>query len=251
MRIDGRLETPQLSRRLCRRIALGAIVAISTSTVAAAQVTVPVTSEFDSGLDGWTKVTGQNSTVTHSATGGNPSGYVHFTDAGSGRSDIQAPAAYLGDWSSLDGVGTLSWDHKIFALGTSPQEPPFKQFEAVIKGNGNQARFLSVATAQMDWTTAVAPIDESEWTVELGTWAALLADVQDLQIRIELVGNDGPLPGDVDGIDNVVLEGAALPVPSLNPLGLVALGTLLLGAMYVAVRRSRRFPAAGPRWDLT
>jgi len=176
-------------------------------SVASGQVVTPVKSTFDQGLDGWTLAPGQNAAIGHEASGGSPGGYVRLTSGGNGRSDIEAPAAYLGDWSHLDAVGILRFDHKIFELGALPMGPPYKPFEVVLEGNGtNVARFLSVETAQQAWTTAIVPLQEQLWSVESGSWASLLSNVDKVLIRIELVGNDA-LPDDVDGIDNVELLG--------------------------------------------
>ena len=66
-----------------------------------------VTSTFDTGLDGWTHAPGgdADTTVTYSATGGNPGGAAVLTDAGEGTSDyFLAPAKYLGnDSADLNG----------------------------------------------------------------------------------------------------------------------------------------------------
>jgi len=182
-----------------------ACLATPVSVASAQVVQTPVESTFDVGLEGWALAPGQSATITHVGAGGAPGGYVRMTNGGSGRSDIEAPAAYLGDWSSLDEQGILQFDHKIFDLGGLPIGPPYYPYEVLLEGGGtNAARFISSETAQITWTTVTVPIHEQLWSVESGNWDSLLANVERVLIRIELVGNN-TVPDDEDGIDNVKL----------------------------------------------
>ena len=63
-----------------------------------------VTSTFDTNADGWTHAPGGDpgSTVTFSATGGNPGGRIVLNEAAQGAFDFfQAPAKYLGNDSAF------------------------------------------------------------------------------------------------------------------------------------------------------
>ena len=174
-------------------------------------ISTPVQSTFDSNLEVWT-VTGSG-TVSHSASGGNPGGFIQYNDQTAGDGFIIAPNKFLGDWSNLDnGNGKLSWDHKIIVEGNpvDPNDP----LKAVISGPGGTAEFNSgIAPSTTNWLTVMATIDESLWSVTSGTWNGLLSDVTDLRLLIEVVSN-GPGLGEVDGIDNVVLSSSAIPEPS-------------------------------------
>jgi hypothetical protein len=48
-----------------------------------------------------------------------------------------------------------------------------------------------------------APLLETQWTVTGGIWADLLANVQGIQIDIELINNSGGT--DIEAIDNIEL----------------------------------------------
>ncbi len=70
-----------------------------------------VTDTFDTNADGWTHAPGgdPDTTVTYSATGGNPGGDIVLSDAGEGANDFfNAPAKYLGN-DSVYLNGTFSF----------------------------------------------------------------------------------------------------------------------------------------------
>ena len=185
--------------------------------------TATVVSDFNADLDGWT-ATGSGS-LSHSVAGGNPDGFAQFDDmpgvlAGDGF--LIAPAKFLGDWSALDGVGSLQWDHRILTLGDAPT---IVNASAAISGPGGQATYFGTLH-QTTWTTFSAPISSGDWVIGGGTWNAILANVASLTIRIEAVHNDGAAL-DVDGIDNVGL------VPEPGTLTLLVLGALLVASPVV------------------
>jgi hypothetical protein len=178
-------------------------------------ISVPVTSTFDTDLDGWAN---EDCCLFYSSSGGNPGGYAAFND-GSLASDshILAPAKFLGDWSALDDAGSLSWDHTVMDFGSFVE---LAALSAVISGPGGQALFESrVLPRQGEWLTIVAPLIRSQWTIQSGTWSALLADVAEVRILIEVVvwGND-EWPVEWTGIDNVRLGLGGLPEPLAYPV---------------------------------
>jgi len=185
--------------------------------------TATVTSTFDSSLEGWTLA--GNPALSHQATGGNPGGFARYDDTPGVEGDgwIVAPSEYLGEWSWLDGVGWLAWDHKILDPGEGGD---ILDGQAKISGPGGSAIYYSGSQFTEQWQSFSASIAESAWLVTDGSWGAVLANVTELQIRIESVHNDGPTL-DIDGIDNVAL----VPEPS-------SLALLLIGA--VALRRRAR-----------
>jgi len=89
--------------------AIGVIVLLlGGGTVASAGVVV---SNFNSTAESWTLGDSDpSSSLTYFATGGNPGGYILFTDAAQGNNDVfSAPAKFLGNDSSFMG-GTMSFD---------------------------------------------------------------------------------------------------------------------------------------------
>lgn len=195
-------------------------------SIALLALTCPITvaaviSDFDADLDGWV-ATGSGS-LSHSAAGGNPNGFAQFDDIPGVGGDgfLIAPAKFLGDWSALDGNGSLNWEHRILTLG---DVPTVVNARATIAGPGGEAFYVG-ALHQTTWTMFSAPIDSSDWVTSVGTWNALLSNVTSLTIRIEAVHNNGAAL-DVDGIDNVQL------VPEPSTLLLAAFGFFGLFAMH-------------------
>jgi len=177
----------------------------------AAAITVPVTSTFDTDADGWTLKAGHVGTYQYVSSGGNPGGYVQYTDTGSTAGHIVAPAKFLGDWSNLDGVGTLSWDHTVVQQGTGTTSVPLRAF--LIGSGGLDAAYIDGGSPTIgSWTTATADIVEADWTVTSGTWAGLLANVTSLELRIEVFSGGVNPPPEIEGIDNVILT--AIPLPA-------------------------------------
>ena len=201
--------------------------ALSVALLAWQGVAVATTiSTFDSSLEGWTLV--GNPALSHQATGGNPGGFARYDDTSGSAGDgwIVAPSNYLGNWLLLDGVGWLSWDHKILDPGQGGGM--VLDGQATISGPGGSAIYFSDVQFVEQWQSYAAPLAESAWVVTGGSWATLLANVTELQIRIESVHNEGPAL-DINGVDNVAL----VPEPS-------SLALLLVGTLVVRRRRRRR-----------
>lgn len=207
-------------------------LALSASAQAAA---LTVFSGFDSSLEGWTKVIEQTTSISHAASGGNPGGYARNVDQGPTGGDIMAPPSWLGDWSGYEG-GQLSWDFRLFSPGPNDGRP-FGPPMATLTGPGGTAVFTSatVPTVAAGWYATSVPMHAASWTVTGGSWAGVLADVTEFKLQIEAVFSTG-LPGEVTGIDNVLLS----PVPEPSQTLLLALGLGLCGA---AIHR-RQYPAA-------
>jgi hypothetical protein len=159
---------------------------------------------FETDLEGWEVCPGPPEQLAWESSDGEPGGYARFEDASPIGDYARAPAGYLGDWSWMDGVGFLHWEHRIFRLGYNPT---IADYRAVIAGPGGRAAFtMPGPPGTTDWQSVTAHIYEGAWSVEAGDWSAILAQVDTLLIRIEMVGNSGAgTEADIDGLDNVVL----------------------------------------------
>jgi hypothetical protein len=173
-------------------------------------------STFDTSLDGWTSNT--PSQISWSKTGGNPGGFMLFEDATGDSTVVDAPSAFLRNYSALNGVGTISFDDKVIAeTGIQSISP----YEIDLSGPGGSATWTGATPKGVTgWVTLNVPLVQSDWKIDSGTWKGLLANVTQLQIPIELVTND-TIPGDTDheGIDNVILSSSAPEPASLTLIG--------------------------------
>ncbi len=181
---------------------------VSLALLGSFVVAEPVaSSDFDDGPQGWTL----NASARWESTGGNPGGRIFgpVPEKTNTSAAMNAPAAFLGNWAPYDTVGSVSFDFIRISNGAQPQAfgPPSVR----ITGPGGQARWEGPAlTAPGPWMTYTAPLIESEWTVLSGTWEAILADVTEVFIPIELVTN-GNNPDEQAAVDNVILDSGAAP----------------------------------------
>ncbi|MBK7949105.1 MAG: hypothetical protein IPK00_10275 [Deltaproteobacteria bacterium] len=141
---------------------------------------------------------GQNNILAWVATGGNPGGYLQFQDSDPDASFVSAPQAFLGDWSELDRLGSIAFDHIILASSGSPV--PYRiRLES---GAGDEAHWESASPAATGtWTHVQADLIEEDWQIVHGSWASLLSNVTEFRIGIELV-----IGGETTGIDNIRLD---------------------------------------------
>lgn len=194
-------------------------------------------STFDSDLDGWTMT---DTGLEWRSTGGNPGGYMDWSDFRTTTNNtevVDAPAKFLGNWSSLDGVGYIEFDHKLFSTGVGPISP----YAVFLSGPGGAASWTSPGPAgATPWVTLRADLVEANWTLSSGSWSDLLSDVSSMRVRIELVGNTQG--GDVAGMDNVRLVNA-VPEPASGWIALVATASLFF-------LRQRRISGAPPHCNL-
>lgn len=211
------------------QIVLLIMVAAGWSTQSlAVPITTPVVSTFDSSCDGWTG----NATSTCDEDGVPSVGVSWTTDEdlqfNEGNSVeapdtwVVAPAEFLGDWSVLDGMGSIQYDHRILNSGNNNGRGARQIY---LSGGGSSATWSGPLVPNGDylstsWETFTAPLVESAWAVT-GSWSDLLSNVESLQIRVDLyssyVGS-----AEAHRIDNVQL----VPEPSTAALlvaGLVGL----------------------------
>ena len=210
---------------------------LPAASLFALPITIPVISTFDLGCDGWTgnmtSLCDQDGTpsvgVSWIATGGNPAGNLQFNEGSSVQAPdtrIVAPAKFLGDWSALDGVASIQYDHTIINSGLNNGRVPRAIY---LSGGGSSAtwsgplvpagNFLSTP-----WETFTASLSESDWTVT-GSWTALLSSVESFEIQIDhyssFVGS-----AETHRFDNILLipePSFLVPEPSMAVLLLIGL----------------------------
>jgi hypothetical protein len=182
---------------------------------------------FDAGDEGWTSSDG--GTQTWVASGGNGGGWLRVADATDADFLLNAPSAWLGNWSGFSG-GTLSFD----ALNVNNESPDWAPFgEVTITG--------AAGTAVLDIVAANNPPADGQWhrySVLLSPaagWsgaplASVLANVTSLTIKGEFHAG----VTEVVGIDNIQVS--AVPEPASAALLLGGLGGLGLMA---GLRRKR------------
>lgn len=230
--------------------ALAALTAALTCAVGSAAAQV-VTTTFDDGTnDGWTG-TGLASQYTPMSSGGNPisGGYLQFIDMeGNTNGTITAPATYINALPQDNG-GRLTWDSKVFSESTSGPDGTLESFLATIVGGTHSSTATFTTTIQDmvvgTWVNTVAPLDAADWSITgSDSWANIIANPTSLSIEIERVANSyaatTSMPGDTDGIDNVILS----PVPEPSSLILAGVG-VTFGTWRCRGRRVRtwRWPA--------
>jgi len=172
---------------------------------------------FDVDAEGWTTTNGGDQVWV--ASGGNGGGWLQVTDSSNDDFLLNAPAAWLGNWSAFAG-GTLSFDAKN-VNGDAPDWEPFG--EVVITSGANTITFDLVAAGN--------PPADGQWhhySVSLSSVpAAVLANVTSLTIKGEFHAG----VTEVVGLDNI--EVSAVPEPAQAALLLGGLGLL------AALRRKR------------
>jgi hypothetical protein len=209
-------------------VSLLAVALPALAMSASAQANAPTLfSGFASSLEGWTKVAEQTTSISHAPSGGNPGGYARNSDQGPSAGDILAPPSWLGDWRGYEG-GRLSWDFRLFSPGVNDGSP-FLPTVATLTGPGGTAVFTStiLPTVAAGWYANSVPMHAVSWTVTGGTWAGVLTNVTEFKLQIEAVFSTG-FPGEVTGIDNVMLS--PVPVPEPASALLLALGLGCCGA---------------------
>lgn len=146
--------------------------------------------------------------VSNPGGGGNTRGFCQVAD-GTGTSYAYAPAVFLGDWSALDGVGEIAVDIRVVsAAGALLDLSSFVR----LSGAGGVAHIGlpagSVPASTRVWQTVALPLTAAAWTMESGTWAALLADVGEFRIQAEFYG----------GTDKIGLDNVCRRLPSCAPV---------------------------------
>jgi hypothetical protein len=178
-----------------------------------------IVSSFDSSDEGWRPgdPDGLNSSagnVTHSATGGNPGGFIEIEDLLTGSETslrAYAPAKFLGDLRAFDG-GTFSFDGKLVSGTWNP-------------GTFGRLEIGSATTSAMQppdpqphpissWQSYSVPMTAEGFGLTQGDWTALLSNVTYLRINLE----------DASGLETTALDNVVL-VPEPTTFLLLSLAT--------------------------
>ncbi|MFG0306082.1 MAG: laminin B domain-containing protein [Phycisphaerales bacterium JB040] len=180
------------------------ICLLACPLLASAAVAQPLISTFDTDAEGWmTDLDARD--FEWRETGGNPGGYVHAVDIGSGQYwRFEAPALFLGDLSARYGQ-TLSYELiQTGIVGSVTTQP-----DVILEGGGVRLVKNHGAAPSSEWTGFAVTLDVAgDWRLNsVGGQPAdeaairgVLADVSALLIRGEFrVGADAA------GLDNVVL----------------------------------------------
>ncbi|MBP9079306.1 MAG: T9SS type A sorting domain-containing protein [Flavobacteriales bacterium] len=199
-------------------------VGLSFSPVRGALGTPQVCSPFDlpDDLDGW----GFDavSSIVVDTTQGVPPNSLRVGDASGVLGIAMAPPKFRGDWSEVDGSGTIDMDVMVQTSVTTPSERPFL---VRISGTGGAATINinddQVQAARNAWTHWTLPIQESAWTLESGSWSALLQDIAEIRVQLEFFSGDETtyLDNFCIGNDDTGIAEAQTAVPALwpNPAG--------------------------------
>lgn len=165
-------------------------------------------SNFDSGLEGWT---GYSPEISWRASGGNPGGYLRWSDLGAPSKPLTAPVKFLGDWSALDGVGSISYDQAIVSSGST--NGGVGRRSVGISGPGGVAAWVGPSTPvscpgdpACGWTRFTIPLVETAWILQSGSWNDLLVNVTSLIIGPEFYSNVGGV-AETSALDNVRIAG--------------------------------------------
>jgi hypothetical protein len=194
------------------------------TALAGATASANVSSNFDTaanGLDGWTLANSDpESTLVYKSTGGNPGGYILFTDGGQGTPDLfSAPAKFLGNDSAYLN-GTLSFQLDDSQTANSLSVDPL----TITDTAGDKLTLVITAPVAAQWNSFSFALNTSSGFIYDGGSAATQAQISTILTNVKSIY----LPADIhngletDGLDNVTLAAVA-PEPSTWSLLMAAL----------------------------
>ncbi|MCB2219856.1 MAG: PKD domain-containing protein [Bacteroidetes bacterium] len=165
-----------------------------------------VISDFETDIEGWYSE-GDGDYLLELGTG-NPGNNFRVNDDATGDINLSyAPPKFLGAWSGATTSDYISADifhHQInggYAAGN---------FVFQISGPGGTAKALEGTNPTLfdTWITYTVNLDPAEWNVLEGTWSGIMAQVNELIIRMEYINGD-----EWNRLDNVYLSYTPVVIP--------------------------------------
>jgi hypothetical protein len=171
-----------------------------------------VTSPFTAGDENWTSTGTDVTAVSHSASGGNPGGYISATQPGATSSTwhFEAPSAYHGN---MEGAlhQTLTFDLKLNAAANVSGNP-----SVIINGGGLTIYASSGTTPTTSWGGQSVTLDTTTtWKIDDGDGipgndvTATNVDIQTVLgsvTSLKILGKFNSTAGATTSLDNVVLN---------------------------------------------
>lgn len=199
---------------------------------------MPMPGSFDIDGDGWQIVDflspdqyvfpGATYSANFQASGGNPGGYIDFTDPSSGSFYFAADANFRGNLSHFLG-GNLNYSQKVNSGNSSQwRDDP----DVVIVSGGQAFVYQNAANPGSDWTSFSVALGSSGWhkgnlsgaAVSDVEFQSALGNVSALYLRGEYI--NGVV--ETTGLDAVYLSTAAVPEPETYAMLLAGLGVVAL-----------------------
>ena len=205
---------------------VGCALAAAMGSLALAATSATIISTFDSDLESWTE--DSEGSISHTGTGGNPDGYLECSAVGA-SSDLDAPAAFLGDLSAYDG-GTFSWDGLAIDEGSGSVPGSYAYGKVTVTGTAGSATSALIPSANRPtiasgWSSYSHDFTATAFGKTEGEWDAILAGVTSISLGCNAYGGFEDL-----GYDNIALN--AVPEPSTTAL-------LGLGGLALILRRRK------------
>ena len=137
-------------------------------------------------LDGWGF--DDVASVVVDTTDGQPANCLRIGDASGDLSIGIAPPKFRGNWTAVNGTGTIEVDVKVSSSSTTLSSRPYL---VRIAGTGGSATAnitdAEVQAALGQWTTWSIPIQEASWSLESGSWAGLMTGVAEVKLQLEFI----------------------------------------------------------------
>lgn len=206
-----------------------------------------IKSTFTVTAEGWSH-TGATS-MTQSASGGNPGGYLHVDNSEGPVTFLFASPQFLGDLRAFDG-GTLSFDGNMLGIGGSPWTNPGFDYGHVRISSPAGVRTVDLLPAPGQpahgaWTRYSVALDVATWGGTQGTWTDILASVTEMRLSVEAM-----FGSEVQGLDNFELT-TRVDAPWSESYNGAGINTAILrdtSASAPAPTPASNAPAIGKNW---